>query len=377
VTTRGDLVCDVELLDSSSDVFVTPGLVDIQVNGFEGHDVRDPSVSADTIRSLVASQWAQGVTAICPTVTTAPEDRIVGALRAIAAARASDPLMGRSVIGAHVEGPYLSAEDGPRGAHDGRFLRSPDLAEFDRWQAAADGVVAVVTLAPELPGSASYIDAVAGRGVVVAIGHTGAEPAQIRRAVAAGARLSTHLGNGAHAQLARHPNYIWEQLGTDSLMATFIADGHHLPAKTMLAMMRAKQFRRCILVSDSVALAGRPPGHYTGPTGLPVELGDDGRLALTGTTLLAGSARSLRECVAWAATVPGVGLRQAVAMGSTHPARLFRQDRVGGRSLQPGAQADLTVFRWNGGPAHVEVLATIVAGKVVYATTDAPIEGAA
>ena len=368
---------DVELLDCDSDVFVAPGLVDIQVNGFQGHDVRDASINAETIRSLVASQWAQGVTAICPTVTTASEDRIVGALRAIANARASDPLMERSILGAHVEGPYLSAEDGPRGAHDRRFLRSPDLAEFDRWQAAADGVVTLVTLAPELPGSASYIEAVAATGVIVAIGHTAAEPAEIRTAVAAGARLSTHLGNGAHAQLARHPNYIWEQLGTDSLMATFIADGHHLPAKTMLAMMRAKQFHRCILVSDSVALAGRPPGHYTGPTGLPVELGDDGRLALTGTTLLAGSARSLRECVAWAATVEGVGLPQAVAMASTHPARLFRQDRLSRRSVQPGAPADLTIFRWDSDAARIEVLATIVAGHVVYATNDAPIEGAA
>src|SRR5215475_9941172 len=242
-------VGDVKDVETASDVWICPGLVDIQNNGYRGQDVRAEDVDENTIHRLVTALWEQGVTAVCPTVTTGPEERIVASLKAIAAARRIDPLVARAVPCAHVEGPYLAAEDGPRGAHDVRFLRPPDIAEFERWQEASAGAVGIVTLAPELPGAAPYIDAITRGGAVAAIGHTAAAPDDIARAVSAGARLSTHLGNGAHAQIARHPNYIWEQLANDRLMASFIADGHHLPAATLTAMVRAKGYGRSILVS--------------------------------------------------------------------------------------------------------------------------------
>jgi N-acetylglucosamine-6-phosphate deacetylase len=375
LTLDRSIVREVSDVDTVSDVWICPGLVDIQNNGYRGQDVRAENVDAYTIQRLVTAQWEQGVTAVCPTVTTGPEERIVASLRAIAAARRLDPLVARAVVCAHVEGPHLSAEDGPRGAHDARFLRPPDVAEFERWQKASGGAVGIVTLAPELPGALAYVDAVTRSGVVAAIGHTGARPDDITRAVSAGARLSTHLGNGAHAQLARHPNYIWEQLADDRLMASFIADGHHLPAATLLAMVRAKGYGRSILVSDSVALAGRPPGRYQGPTGTPVELTAQGRLSLAGTTLLAGAVRSLRECLAWAVYGAGLPFSHAVAMASTNPARVFRRGLIARRSVRAGNAADLTLLRLDRERRDVEVVATIVGGVVVHRTSHAPIEG--
>lgn len=372
LTVEQGRITDLVDVNTTSDVWICPGFVDIQNNGYAGYDVRATDVDEHTIHEFVAALWAEGVTAVCPTVTTGPEERIVASLRAISAARKADPLVAKAIPCAHVEGPYISAADGPRGAHDRRFLRTPDVAEFDRWQRASDNVVGIVTLAPELPGSTHYIENLSGRGVVAAIGHTSATPDDVRRATDAGAKLSTHLGNGAHAQLARHPNYIWEQLAEDRLMASFIADGHHLPASTLKAMLRAKGSSRSILVSDSVAIAGNPPGHYTGPTGLPVDLTADGRLALSGTTLLAGAVRNLRECLAWAVYGAGVAFADAVAMASINPARLL-SSAVSRKPVGLGEAADLTLVRMEPAHAAIDVVATIVDGVVVHETTNAPV----
>src|SRR5438552_14807538 len=125
-----------------------------------------------------------------------------GALRNLAAAKESIP-EGPAMEAFHVEGPYISPEDGPRGAHPARWVRPPDLEEFRRFQEAARGHIRLITLSPEWPEAAQFIEAIARAGVVVSIGHTKATAAQIDDAVRAGATLSTHIGNGAHSVLAR------------------------------------------------------------------------------------------------------------------------------------------------------------------------------
>ena len=152
--------------------------------------------------------------------------------------------------------------------------------------------------------------------------------------------MSTHLGNAAHELIRRHPNYLWTQLAADDLTAGFIADGHHLPADTFTVMVRAKGVGRSVLVSDSAALAGCPPGDYTTPVGGSVTITDDGRLTLTGTDLLAGSARLLNECAAWAVDRAGLPLADVVTMASTNPNRLLaRPTEIG-----VGHPADIIVL---------------------------------
>jgi N-acetylglucosamine-6-phosphate deacetylase len=344
--------------------WISPGFVDLQVNGYGGLDFNRDDLDVGTVTALVENQWRQGVTALCPTLVSAPEERLTGALSVIAQARRADPLVRHAIPCAHVEGPYLCAEDGPRGAHDLGALRLPDVDELERWQGASDRLVGIVTLAPELPGAVAYTRAASGGGVIVAIGHSAARAEQVTQLVDAGARLSTHLGNGCHLVLRRHPNQIWAQLADDRLSASFIADGHHLPAATLKAMVRAKTVERSLLVSDAAALAGCPPGRYQNTTvGGDVTVSDDGRLSITGTELLAGSARNLPECFSWAVAHTGVGVAAAAAMAATNPCRLLGLTERG--DVHVGACADLTVFELDEQKGVFRLDLTLVAGEIV------------
>lgn len=306
-----------------------PGLVDLQVNGFRGHDVNADDVTVETIIELTRALWVEGVTTYLPTVITASEEKITHVLATIAQARRTDALIAHSIAGIHVEGPSLSSDEGPRGAHDARHLRDASIAELDRWQQAAGGLVRIVTLAPERDGSLEYIAAAATRGIRTSIGHCAPEPICVRAAADAGATLSTHLGNGSHAALPRHPNHIWTQLAADELTAMFIADGHHLPADAITAMIRAKGVRRSILTSDSAALAGSPAGDYRTPVGGGVTVTPDGRLSVRGTEFLAGSGRSLRQCVAWSRDALPFDDEELISMASITPARMLGIDTIG------------------------------------------------
>ncbi|HEY7047667.1 MAG TPA: amidohydrolase family protein [Jatrophihabitantaceae bacterium] len=360
------VIAEIASTTSDTDLWLAPGLVDLQVNGYAGHDVNTDDVDAGVVADLVRSLWAAGVTSVCPTVVTGTEQRITRALRAVAEARAADPLVHHAIPRVHVEGPHIADADGPRGAHDIAQLRPPDVAEFRRWQQAGAGLVGVVTLAPELPGAVEYIAEISRAGVVAALGHTAAEPSDIAAAVDAGACLSTHLGNGAHLNLRRHPNYIWEQLANDRLAASFIADGHHLPASVLTVMVRAKGVERSILISDATELAGMPPGRYETPVGGPVELSADGRLALAGSPLLAGAARPLLDCVAWTARHTDIRLRDALRMATANPARLLGVPGPARGELRVGAAGDVVVFRADPATGRLDVDTTVVRGVIVH-----------
>lgn len=345
----------------AEECWLAPGLVDLQVNGYGGLDVNGADVSAEAIVELGRVLARAGTTSFVPTVITASEHDIVRSLRAVAAARAADPATARAIPYAHVEGPHISPEDGPRGAHPVEHVRPPDVAEFERWQQAADGVVGLVTVSPHHDGAVAYTRALTAAGVLVSIGHTRAEPRQVTAVADAGAALSTHLGNGADGVLPRHPNHLWTQLADDRLTAGFIADGHHLPADTLTVMLRAKGIDRSYLVSDSAALGGLAPGKYTAPVGGTVELSADGRLAVAGTPYLAGAARPLADGVAGAVRLGGVSLGDSVRMATALPGRF-----AGGRgALRPGDPADLLRFTWSPGDETLAVVEVVRGGQVV------------
>jgi len=354
-------IVDVSAAAGRADGWLAPGLVDLQVNGFAGLDVNGAQVTPDIVVELGRALAAAGTTTFVPTVITASEQDIVKSLRAIAAARDLDQATRDAIPFVHVEGPHLSPEDGPRGVHPAVHIRPPDVEEFLRWQHACDGLVGIVTLSPHYPGAPDYVKALNRAGVSVAIGHTAAEPEQITSAVDAGAVLSTHLGNGAQAMLRRHPNHLWTQLSDDRLTAGFIADGHHLPADALTAMVRAKGIERSLLVSDSVALAGFEPGDYETPVGGTVHLSADGRLSYAGTPYLAGAARSLADGVASAVGLARVSLGDAVRMATANPGRF-----AGGRGvLRPRAQADLIHFDWLPGDATLSLRSVVRSGRAV------------
>jgi N-acetylglucosamine-6-phosphate deacetylase len=301
--------------------WLSPGFVDVQVNGFGGWDVNAPVPSADAIEAITDALAAVGVHQWVPTVITGSEEQIVDRLRAVEAARRRSPAVRAAVPFSHVEGPFLSPLDGPRGAHPLEHVRDVSAAEVARWAEA--GRIGYVTLSPHDERAPADIARIVASGIAVAIGHTHADPTAIRAAVDAGATLSTHLGNGIFSTLARHPNPIWTQLADDRLTAGFIGDGHHLPADTLLAMVRAKGRGRCYLVSDSVDLAGKPPGRYARPIGGDVELSDDGRLSMVGADILAGSAVSLADVVRWVVRNVPIPFAQVIDMAATTPAAVI------------------------------------------------------
>ncbi len=271
------------------------GFVDIQVNGIVGIDFGAPGLTMDKVRKAVGEIVARGTIAFCPTIVTASEDLYRENLPVLARAM-DDPQLGGHILGVHVEGPFISPVPGPRGAHQERYVRPPSIAEFDDMMDYASGKIAILTLAPEMPGAEDLIRHAVSMGVIVALGHHYADAESLARAVAAGAKLATHLGNGITAQIDRHNNPIWWQLACDDLWATFVTDGHHLPAPYIKTALRAKTLERFIAISDAVQLAGMPAGAYEF-FGTRVVLEEGGRLYIQETGYLAGSSSVMLQCM--------------------------------------------------------------------------------
>jgi N-acetylglucosamine-6-phosphate deacetylase len=339
---------------SGAGVHRSPGFIDIQVNGFAAVDYNHPHTTPEEISRSLHAQFATGVTRLYPTIITGAPAEMLACLRNLAAARAQ-LAEGPAIAGFHVEGPHIAPDDGPRGAHPRPWVRPPDTDEFDRWQEAAQGLIRIVTLSPEYPGAPRYIEHITARNVVASIGHTQADAAQIAAAVSAGATLSTHLGNGAHQLLRRHPNYIWEQLADDRLMAGFIVDGIHLGAAFLKSAIRAKGIDRAILVTDAATPAGAAPGRYL-LADQPVDHTPDGRVVLAGTDRLAGSALSMSRGVANLMRLAALSLADALRMATENPARAAR--------FQPHPE-DAVEFRLTESGA-IEVLRTWLAGRLMY-----------
>jgi N-acetylglucosamine-6-phosphate deacetylase len=264
------------------------------------------------------------------------------------------------VLGIHLEGPYIAPEDGPRGAHPKQQVTDPDWDEFKGLGNLSQGLLKIVTLAPERPGAIEFIRKASKAGLVVAIGHCAPEPAQIDAAVEAGAVLSTHLGNGAHQVLPRHANYLQKQISTDGLMASIICDGIHLPDYFVKNLIRAKGISRMILVTDAMAAAAASAGRFT-LGDLEVEVGEERKVRLPGTPYLAGSALTMDEAVSNCARFAKISLAAAIQMATVNPAKLFKGIRG---ALEPGERADLVLFRLL--KKRIQVEQVFLAGKLAF-----------
>ena len=325
--------------------WIAPALFDLQVNGCDGHSFNSAKLTIDQVYHVLTVCRRHGIGAFCPTLVTNSFEALAHGMSVIRQACASDPAIARGIPAIHLEGPYIALEDGPRGAHPREHVRQPDWDEFRRLQEAAGGLIRLVTLAPEHEGALPFIEKLTASGVVVSIGHTAATGPQIRAAVSAGARLSTHLGNGAHAMLPRHENYIWEQLAADDLWASIIADGHHLPPAVVRCIVRVKTPARTILTCDASSLAGMPPGRYP-HWDQEFEVRPEGKVVVAGTSYLAGSWAFTDLCIGHVIRMADVSLADAVDMAGARPRELLRLPR---RSLEVGMPAELVLFDWEEG----------------------------
>lgn len=340
---------------------ITPGLVDLQVNGYGGIDFNKIPFQVDDVFHAVQNLATQGVTSFFPTLITNKNSSIREALQTIVSACKINQLIETAIGGIHLEGPFLSKENGARGAHSLEFIQQPNWDLFQEWQEIAEGKIRIITLSPEWDGASGFIKKCTDSGVVVAIGHTAASPEQIAEAVQAGARMSTHLGNGAHLMLPRHPNYIWEQLAQDQLWATVIADGFHLPDSFLKVVFRVKP-ETSVLISDSTQFAGLSPGTYKSHIGGEVLLNSEGRLCMADNTeLLAGSAQSLLWCVNQVVKKGLLSFEQAWNSASCKPVELMGETH---NFLKVGESANMVLIEREAD--EIKVIKTIVGGEIIY-----------
>ncbi len=376
ITVENGIITKVKNIDTRESIedfpFISPGFLDMQVNGYRGSDYSLDTFSEEDFVKIVDSLAESGTTQHVATIVTRPQATIVRTLKTIVELIEKYPEFRSALAGIHIEGPYISSEDGPRGAHNKRYVRDPSIEEFYEWMDASKGLISIVTLAPERKGAIPLVREVVKRGVVVAIGHTAASPGDIRDATDAGARLSTHLGNGSHAMIPRLKNYIWEQLADDRLTAGIITDGFHLPPSVVKVFTMVKGLDKLILVSDVALLGGLKPGIYEWDA-LEVEVFPDGHLGQPGTEYLAGAGHLLNWDIAHFVQFTGYKLGDAIKLCTVNPARFLNLESIFGASvgslygrLKRGAPANLVLFEYAQGDDNLNVLRTIRNGKVVF-----------
>lgn len=307
---------------SDSTGLISTGLLDLQVNGYGGIDFNAGHFAPGAIDQALEAMLRAGVTTCLPTIITAYPDELEQRLRALDAAITASVLGPLMCPGYHLEGPFLNPAPGFAGCHPAAAMTGADATLITRLEAGLARPALLVTVAPEIAGGMDLIRTLHGQGKLVSIGHSAVTFEQVSEAVAAGARLSTHLGNGLAQNMHKLDNPIFAQLAEDGLAASFIADGIHIHPKALKSLLRAKGIARSILVTDAVTGAAAAPGRYSF-AGMAIERRDDGSVRTVDGGGLAGAAlcldQAVRNLVSWGYATP----EEALAMASSHPRRLL------------------------------------------------------
>ncbi|MBI2931118.1 MAG: N-acetylglucosamine-6-phosphate deacetylase [Planctomycetes bacterium] len=331
---------------------VLPGLIDLQVNGAFGKTFS--AAGLEEIVEVARGLARLGTTGFLATLVSLPAARLLEALGRLREAAGDDA--GAGILGAHLEGPFLNPQRA--GAHREESIRPPNLVEFSKLATAGDGVVRMMTVAPEVKGAVSLIAAGVKRGMVMAVGHTSAGAADLEEAVRAGATVVTHLFNAMAPFHHRHENAVAAALIDDRLTCTCIYDRHHINRAAMMIARRCKPPGRLMLVSDATAALEAPEGAFQVEGRRYVVKG--GQVTVHGTQTLGGSAVSLLQGVRQLAEDLGLPLEEAWRMASAVPAGVLGLDRIKGE-IAVGYDADMVVLEkdWS-------LRATVVRGTIAY-----------
>jgi len=302
------------------------GFIDMQNNGWMETDFSQPGLTLERMKEITRELVSKGTIAYCPTIITGDLDTYRTNMSIVARAM-KDSEIGPHILGIHLEGPFISPEFGAIGAHPKEYVLDPDPAAFDRIQEWAEGNIKILTVAPERPGCEELIRHAAKQGVIVSIGHHLAKDADMEKAVNAGARLCTHVGNGIPNQIHRHDNPLWWQLAEDKITGMFITDGHHLPADLIKVALRSKTPDRFIVTSDASPLAGMPPGKYMIFGSLPVVISETGLIYSEKSQSLAGSHAVILECMNHLASLNLLSEEELWKVGFLNQIKLLGLDR--------------------------------------------------
>ncbi len=326
---------DDRILDAAG-CYVIPGLVDVHFHGCVGEDFSD--ATPDGLQKIADFELSQGVAYLCPAGMTLPEDQLTAICKNTAAHRAKHS-GGAEVVGAHLEGPFLCMAK--KGAQNGDYLHDPDTAMLKRLQAAAEGCVRLVTLAPEQPNSIEFIKAAVEMGVTVSVGHTTADYNTARAAFEAGASHATHLFNAMPPLAHRDPGVIGAAFDVPHVQPELICDGIHVHGSAVRAAFRLFGKERMILISDSLRATGMPDGEYPFG-GQMIEVHGNRATILGHPETLAGSVTSLMGCLRQAVSF-GIPLADAVRACTYNPARSIGIDGRAG-TLDVGKEASIVLL---------------------------------
>ena len=326
---------DSQELDASG-CYVIPGLVDVHFHGCVGEDFSD--ATPDGLQKIADFELSQGVTYICPTGMTLPEDQLTAICKTTAAHRAKNP-GGAEVVGAHLEGPFLCMAK--KGAQNGDYLHAPDAEMLKRLQEAAEGSVRLVTLAPEEPGSVEFIKAAKDMGIHVSLGHTVANYDTARAAFEAGADHATHLYNAMPPLAHRDPGVIGAAYEFPHVKPELICDGIHIHPAVVRLTFDLFGKERMIIISDSLRATGMPDGEYPFG-GQMIEVHGNRATILGHPETLAGSVTSLMGCLRQAISF-GIPAADAVRACTYNPAQSIGiDDRAG--TLDVGKEASIVLL---------------------------------
>jgi len=347
------------------DWIIAPGLIDNQVNGFDGITFAlggGSDLTQEDVIKATQALWKYGVTTYLPTLTTNRRELFVRNLKIIRDVMDQEKVLG-SIAGIHMEGPYISPEDGYRGAHPKEHVRLPDWNEFMELYKASGEKILQITVAPEMDGALDFITQCSSLGVIVALGHHNAPAEKVTAAIDRGAKIATHLGNGAANMVNRHLNPFWSQLADHRLSASIICDSFHLLPEEIQVFYKVKGLSKTILTSDVTSFGGLPPGDYKSEEGHHIKITPEGKLWNVDQNGLYGSATPVTYGVGHIMKVTGCTLAEAIQMATSNPANLYGLDDRG--TLEPGKRADIILFRFDD-HGMVQIVKTYVKGKQVY-----------
>ncbi|HBE42398.1 MAG TPA: hypothetical protein DDW27_14570 [Bacteroidales bacterium] len=344
-------------------VYIAPGLIDNQVNGYIGVSFVDTGseLSIEGIYNITNAFWKVGVTTYLPTLTTNDRNIYIKNLALLNSAK-NDNLTRGSIAGFHMEGPYISSTDGYRGAHPLKYIRKSDWNEFSILYNASGGNILQVTVAPEIEGAMDFISRCIANGIRIGLGHHNAPAVQIAESADRGARIVTHLGNGLANTINRYQNPLWPQLSDDRLLISIICDGFHLLPEQIVVFYRVKGKDRIIITTDMSNFGGLSPGYYLNEIGDTIQVTHEGAVIYPAVNGLSGAAAPLIKGIGHVMKVTGCDLASAIQMASTNPARFYGLSDRG--EIKPGKRADIILFTLNN--FVINIIKTIVAGEIVY-----------
>ena len=300
-----------------------PIWVDLQVNGYAGVDFNAPGLTVEAVKTVTDRLNADGTAAFLPTLVTGDPEMLVATVRTVMAARRKYADVERSIPGFFMEGPFISDKPGAVGTHPVEWVRPPDVALFERFQDAAEGLVKMVNVAAEVPGMPAFVKYLTAHGVTVSLGHQLAKsPADIEECMAAGARAFTHLGNGIPNEVNRHDNIVFTALVEDRATVMFIPDGHHLPDTMLKLYVRAVPMDRLVAVSDAQYPAGMPPGEYD-VCGAHARLEPNGLLWNPARNCLVGATTPIARMMALLQERVGLTEAECLKIGRDNPLALI------------------------------------------------------